>query len=136
MKIAIRYYSKTGNTKKLANTISQVAEVEALTVNEPLLEDIDVLFLASSVYGSGVSSEVKRFINNIDVNIGEIVNVSSAAIIDSTFAQVKKIAEKNGLKMSEQEYHCRGKFTLMHKGRPNSDDLLELTSFTRSYLNK
>ncbi|MCH4888086.1 flavodoxin [Acidaminobacter sp. JC074] len=136
MRVAVRYYSKTGNTKKLADTVAKEAGVQALTVDEPLKEDIDVLFLASSVYGSGVSNDVKKFIGNIDVKVGEIVNISSAAIIESTYAQVKKIAEKNGLKMSEQEYHCRGKFTLMHKGRPNADDLQNLSKFTKSYLNK
>ena len=40
MKIAIRYYTKTGNTKKLAEAISEVVNVEAKTVAEPLTEDV------------------------------------------------------------------------------------------------
>ena len=35
MKIAIRYYTKTGNTKKLAEAIGSAINVEAKTVDEP-----------------------------------------------------------------------------------------------------
>ena len=93
MKIAIRYYTKTGNTKKLAEAISQVVNVEAKTVDEPLSEDVDILFLGSAVYAAGIDGEVKEFIKNIDVNVGEVVNFSSAALIESTYSQVKKEVE-------------------------------------------
>ena len=47
MKIAIRYYTKTGNTKKLAEAISSAIGVEAKTVDEPLTEDVDILSKSS-----------------------------------------------------------------------------------------
>ena len=77
---------------------------------------------------------MKKFIANIDVAVGEVVNISSAAIIESTYNQVKSIVEKSGLKMSEQEYHCRGQFTLMHRGRPNAKDLQDAVTFAKEYL--
>jgi len=52
MKIAIRYYTKTGNTKKLAEAIASAIDVEAKTVDEPLSEDVDILFLGSAVYAA------------------------------------------------------------------------------------
>ena len=84
MKIAIRYYTKTGNTKKMAEALSETVGVEALTVDNPLTEDVDILFLGSAVYAAGVDAKVKEFIENIDVNVGKIVNFSSAALIEST----------------------------------------------------
>ncbi len=134
MKIAIRYFTRTGNTKKLAEAIAKEVNVEALPVSEPITEDIDALFLASSVYGAGVANEVKSFLGDINVKVGEIVNVSSAAIIESTYAQIKKLAEMNNLKVSNHEYHCRGKFTLMHRGRPNIEDLDGAAKFAKSYI--
>ena len=117
MKIAIRYYTKTGNTKKMAEALSEAVGVEALTVDNPLTEDVDILFLGSAVYAAGVDAKVKEFIENIDVNVGKIVNFSSAALIESTYKQVKKIAENNNLTMAEEEFHCRGAFKLVHRGR-------------------
>ena len=132
MKIAIRYYTKTGNTKKMAEALSKTVGVEALTVDNPLTEDVDILFLGSAVYAAGVDAKVKEFIENIDVNVGKIVNFSSAALIESTYKQVKKIAENNNLTMAEEEFHCRGAFKLVHRGRPNDNDLRNLQEFAKN----
>ena len=134
MKIAIRYYTKTGHTKQLAEAISSVVNVEAKTVDEPLKEDVDILFLGSAVYAAGIDSKVKEFIKNIDVNVGEVVNFSSAALVESTYKQVKKEVEAKGLKMSEKEFHCRGSFKLVHRGRPNSDDINDVKEFAKDII--
>ena len=131
MKIAIRYYTKTGNTKKLAEALSEAVGVEALTVDTPLTEDIDILFLGSAVYAAGVDSKIKEFIESINVNVGKIVNFSSAALIESTYKQVKKIAEDNGLSMAEEEFHCRGAFKFVHRGHPNDEDVNNLVEFAK-----
>ena len=135
MKIAIRYYTKTGNTKKLAEAIGSAINVEAKTVDEPLTEDIDILFLGSAVYAAGIDQKIKDFIKNINVNVGEVVNFSSAALIESTYKQVKKEVEAKGLKMSENEFHCRGAFKFVHRGRPNDDDLRDVQEFAKRIIN-
>ncbi|MBE6509975.1 MAG: flavodoxin [Methanobrevibacter sp.] len=129
MKVAIRYYTKTGNTKKLAEALSSAIGVEALTVDSPLTEDVDILFLGSAVYAAGVDSKIKEFIQNINVNVGKIVNFSSAALIESTYKQVKKIAEDNNITMAEEEFHCRGAFKFVHRGHPNDEDINNLVNF-------
>lgn len=134
MKMAIRYYTKTGNTKKLAEAISQVVDVEAKTVDEPLTEDVDILFLGSAVYAAGIDGKIKDFIRGIDVNVGEVVNFSSAALIESTYKQVKKEVEAKGLKMSEKEFHCRGAFKFVHRGRPNEEDLRNVQEFAKGII--
>ena len=45
MKAAIRYYSKGGNTEKVALAISKATGLPAETIDVPLLEDVDILFL-------------------------------------------------------------------------------------------
>ena len=135
MKIAIRYYTKTGNTKKLAEAIGSAINVEAKTVDEPLTEDVDILFLGSVVYAAGIDERVKEFIENIDVNVGKVVNFSSAALIESTYSQVKKQVEQKGLKMSEDEFHCRGAFKFVHRGHPDETDLKNAQEFAKRIVN-
>lgn len=135
MKIAIRYYTKTGNTKKLAEAISNAINVEAKTVDEPLTEDIDILFLGSAVYAAGIDQKIKDFIKSINVNVGEVVNFSSAALIESTYKQVKKEVEAKGLKMSEDEFHCRGAFKFVHRGKPDKNDLKNVQEFAKRIVN-
>lgn len=135
MKIAIRYYTKTGNTKKLAEAIASAVNVEAKTVDEPLTEDVDILFLGSAVYAAGIDQKIKDFIKSINVNVGEVVNFSSAALIESTYKQVKKEVEAKGLKMSEDEFHCRGAFKFIHRGKTDDNDLKNVQEFAKRIVN-
>ena len=50
MTFAVRYYTKTGNTKRLAEAIAKELGVEALPISEPVNEAVDYLFLGNSYY--------------------------------------------------------------------------------------
>ena len=136
MKIAVRYYTRSGNTQKLAEAIAKAVGVEAKTTSEPLAEDVDILFLGSSVYAYGVDDEVKRFISKIDVKVGKVVNFSTAALIRSTYKQVAKLLQEKDIPLASEEYYCKGSFGPMHKGRPNDKDLQEAADFAKSIVSK
>lgn len=135
MKTAIRYYSRGGNTEKLAKAISEAIGVEALTTDVPLTEDVDILFLGSSVYAYGVDDNIKNFIANIGVNVGKVVNFSTAALVKSTYKQVGKLLEDKGIPQAKEEFYCRGSFGPMHKGRPDADDLKAAKEFAEKIVN-
>ena len=123
MKIAIRYYTKTGNTEKLAKAIAEELGLTALTVDEPLQEQTDLLFLCNSVYWMGAEKCVVEYVKQNADKIGTLVNVSSAGLIESSYEQMKKVAEAAGVHISEKEFHCPGRFTAVHMGRPDENDL-------------
>lgn len=129
MKIAVRYYSKLGNTKKLADAIAEQVGVEALSVDVPLEEDVDILFMCNSVYWAGIDGKVKQFLKKPGAKIGRMVNVSTAAIIESTYKQMKKVAFDYGISLDPNEYHCRGSFNALHKGHPNAEEVQEVKKF-------
>ena len=131
MKTAIRYYSRGGNTEKLAKAISEAIGVEALTTDVPLTEDVDILFLGSSVYAYGVDDNIKSFIANIGVNVGKVVNFSTAALVKSTYKQVGKLLEEKGIPQAKEEFYCRGSFGPMHKGKPDAEDLKKAAEFAK-----
>ena len=64
MKIAIRYFtkSKKGNTKKLADAVSEALNVEALDVSFDLEEKADKLILINAMYFANTDKEIKRFL--------------------------------------------------------------------------
>ena len=136
MKIAIRYYTRSGNTKKLADAISKAIGVQAETTSVPMTEDVDILFLGSSVYAAGVDDEVKEFINGISVKVGKVVNFSTAALLKSTYKQVAKLLAEKHISFAEEEFHCRGSFAVMHKGRPNTDDCNAAADFARKIVSQ
>ncbi len=134
MKAAIRYYTRGGNTEKLALAISKATGLPAETIDVPLLEDVDILFLGSSVYGFDVDDQVKQFISNIDVKVGKVVNFSTACLVKSTYKQVGKLLAEKNIPLAKEEYYCRGSFGPMHKGRPNQQDLQAAEAFARKIM--
>ena len=132
MKIAVRYYTKTGNTKRLAEAIAKAVGVEALPVTAPVTESVDILFLGNSYYAFTIDPEVRRFIESLDKEkVGKIVNFGSAAMMNSTWKKVKAVADKVGISMDEREFHCKGEFKGLHKGKPDESDLVAAAAFAK-----
>ena len=133
MKAAVRYYTKTGNTKRLAEAMADALGVQALPISEPVTEKVDVLLLGNSYYAFTIDPEVRAFVRSLDKNkIGRIVNFGSAALLNSTYKKVKAEADKMGIPMDEREFHCKGEFKGMHKGRPNDEDVAAAAAFAKS----
>ena len=135
MKFAVRYYTKTGNTKRLAEAVAKAVGAEALPLSSPIEEPVDILFLGNSYYAFTIDPEVREFIRKLDKNkIGCIVNFGSAAMLNSTLKKVKAEAGKIGIPVDEREFHCKGEFKGIHKGRPNEDDLKAAADFAKSVI--
>lgn len=135
MKFAVRYYTQTGNTKKLAEAVADALGVEALPITEPVEEPVDVLFLGNSYYAFTIAPQVKAFIQKLDKEkVGMIANFGSAAMMGSTFKKVAAEAKRMGIPMVNKEFHCRGEFKGLHKGRPNEQDLANAAEFARQFL--
>ena len=134
MTYAVRYYTKTGNTKRLAEAMAGELGVEALPITEPVTEAVDLLFLGNSYYAFNIDPEVKKFVASLDRSkVGKIVNFGSAAMLNSTYKKVKAEADKVGIAMDDKEFHCKGEFKGIHKGRPNSSDIKAAVEFVRQY---
>ena len=133
MKTAVRYYTKTGNTKKLAQAVAEALGVEALPISEPIGEYVDILFLGNSYYAFSIDPEVRNFVRSLDKNtVGKIANFGSAAMLNSTYKKVKAEADKVGIPMEKREFHCRGEFKGVHKGRPDENDLKAAAEFAKA----
>ena len=129
MKTAIRYYTRSGNTKKLADAISGAVGVPALTVAEPLTERVVILFLGCSYYAFDVDEAVKAFVSQNKANIGRLVLFGTSAMMKSVYKPMKKVADLNGVELEKEDFHCRGSFGPAHKGRPNADDCKKCAEF-------
>lgn len=134
MTYAVRYYTKTGNTKRLAEAVAKELGVEAKPISEPITEAVDYLFLGNSYYAFNIDPEVKNFVASLDKSkVGKIVNFGSAAMLNSTYKKVKEVADKAGVAMDDKEFHCKGEFKGIHKGRPNAEDIAAAVEFVKQY---
>lgn len=137
MKIEVRYYSKSGNTKKIAEVIAEQAGVSAKPISEPVEGQIDVLFLGTGIYAFDIDPDLKNYIQTLNPkDIQKVVVFSTAAIVKSAYEKTKKYLNERGLTVSDKEYHCPGHYMFLRNGRPNSDDLRQAEVFTKSIINK
>ena len=131
MKIAVRYYSRSGNTKRLADAAAKAVSVSAQDISIPLAEKVDILLLGCSYYAFDVDESVKEFIIKNKENIGKIVCFGTSAMMKSMKKPVTKVAKTVGIAVSDEEFHCRGRFGKIHKNRPDADDLKDAAEFAK-----
>ncbi|MCC8047122.1 MAG: flavodoxin [Clostridiales bacterium] len=123
-KVAVHYFSKSGNTKKLADEIAKTVDCKAEQIPSPIEDKVDILFLGASVYWGGISSEVKDYIQTLNKDsIGKVVVFSTSALAERAFPQIQKKLQDKGIPIESNNFYCRGEFTALHKGRPNQEDL-------------
>jgi flavodoxin len=135
MNIAVRYFTRSGNTKKLADAIADTVHVKAMPLTEKITEQTDLLFLGGSVYAGGIAPALADFINTLNSNlVKKVIIFSTAAVVKSAYPQIKSLLGEKGIIAAEQEYHCRGKFLCLHMNRPNKKDCAAAAEFAKSFI--
>ncbi|MBO4389684.1 MAG: flavodoxin [Lachnospiraceae bacterium] len=129
MKIAVRYQSRSGNTRKIADAIANSVGVTPMDISVPLGEDVDILFLGGGVYAGKCDESVEKFLRSLRVKVGMVYCFSTSSTYSTILGPVKKICEARGIPISDQEFHCPGSFLLLHRGRPNQEDLRKADIF-------
>ena len=138
MKIAIRYFtkSKKGNTEKIAKFIEEKISVPAKDVSNPLEEEVEQLLLVNAMYAADIDKEIKNFLKANKDKIKCLVNINSSASGKSTLKAVKKVCDKENIKVSEKEFHTVASWIFINKGRPNEEDFARLETFLKEVVNQ
>lgn len=129
MKTAVRYYTRSGNTRRLAQAIAQAIGEEAASLASPLAEHVDILFLGCSYYAFDMDPAVKEFLAQNREYIGKLVCFGTSAMMRSMKKPMQKVADAYGIALASEEYHCRGEFHFANKGRPHAEDLKQAAAF-------
>lgn len=130
---AIRYYSKFGHSKLMAQAIEELVGAKAATVAEPLTGSVDTLYLGAGVLLGKVNSAVLDFINTLTPDVvKQVVLFGSCAIIDSPVPQMRQALEAKGIKVSDKSFTCKGSMGPIHRGHPNKADIDAFRKFILS----
>jgi flavodoxin len=122
------YYSKTGNTKKVADAIAKTFDqtAEAAPPAYPL-DNVKLLFLGAGVYGSKIDKTVVEFIRTLTVkNVKNIALFSTAGnpASDVGIKAMKQLLEGKGINVLDESFNCAGKFFgFFQRKHPSSEDL-------------
>ncbi len=136
MKVAIRYYSRTGNTKKLACAIQEQLGVAAETIDIPVPYDIDLLFLGTSTYGGRMAREIADFIPTLKDRQIRVVAFSSSFFRKSNYKFLCKQLSSVKIALLPENFHSGSFFNLFRHRYPNEMDLKKIKSFSREIVRK
>ncbi|MDR1399498.1 MAG: flavodoxin [Treponema sp.] len=135
MKYAVRYFSKSGNTGKVARAIASAVGVTAVSMDAAeaeITKETDILFLGAAVYAFGIDDVVKTFISKLDAkNVKKVAVFSTTALVKSARPHIAVLLSSKNIPLADAEFHCKGAFTVMHKGRPNAKDLEKAAAFAK-----
>ncbi len=134
-KAAIVYYSKTGNTKKLALAIGQATNADVHTTEDSSNEYVDVLFIGASVYKFGVDKSIVEYIKNLDASkVGSVAIFSTSCHLQMAYPKISELLKVKGIKVFEDNFHCAGQFFMLNKNRPNEVDIENVKNFAKKIL--
>lgn len=115
MKCAVRYYSRSGNTRLLAEAIADELGVPAVSVDSPdakLTGRTDVLFIGGALYVYGLDKKLVSFIRTLDGDtVGRAVLFSTTWLSKHSSDLMKKELEARGVVVAEKTFYAKNKPT-------------------------
>ena len=130
MNIAVRYYSRSGNTKVVAEAIAAAANVKAVSVDQPaaaLAGPADVLFIGGALYAYGIDSHMKEYLKSLKKgDAKKAVVFSTSWISKHAIDLIKKGLGEAGIPVVEESFYV--------KNKPNSEQLKAAEAFARKFL--
>ena len=145
MKSLVIYYSKTGNTEKVARAIAKGLEADLKRVEE--VHDVsgyDLICVGTPVYGFAPAKPVKKFLEEISPLSGRkgIGFCTMYAVGNKrTLRIIKEKMEAKGITFLGG-FSCRGSISIFanigpkifNRGRPNEEDLRKVEDFGKRML--
>ena len=104
MEVAVRYQSRGGNTRAVAEEIAKLLGVTAESIDKPIDKKVDILFLGGGVYMWDMDESLKKYIENLEPEqIGQMVGFSTTGAMDVTLKRIREYGEKKGIPVSDKQ---------------------------------
>ena len=114
---AVRYYSRLGNTKTIAEAIAEGAGVKAVSVtDEPeLSQRVDVLYLGGAPYANIMAPELKAYAEKLESSkVGKVVLFTTSNWSRRTVLALKTMLKAKNIRVSDEYFYAH----MLHiKGR-------------------
>ncbi len=130
MHAEVRYYSRSGNTRAVAEALAAAAGVKAVSVDAPgsaIEEFTDVLFIGGALYAYGLDRKLSSYLKEIDAGrIGKAVVFSTSWISKHSVDLIKRALREKGVDVADEYFYV--------KNTPGEEDLKRAEGFARKYL--
>ena len=129
----VLFYSRGGNTRKLADAIAGELGVKAADVKAASLDkEAGVIFLGSGCYGGKPGEDMMKFISANDFTGRKVALFGTSASRGGKELQAMEEALKQKGANVLGKYECGGQFlVIVRRGHPNDADLANAKKFAR-----
>ncbi|MGI5874268.1 MAG: flavodoxin family protein [Bacillota bacterium] len=132
MKTAVRFCSRSGNTKAAAEAIANAVGAEAVSVDDAdaaIAEPVDVLFIGGAVYAHGLDARLKRYLKTLSQrDAGRAVLFSVSWYSKHGLDLMRKELTERGIPVADEVFHIKG------RGRPDEAQLKNAAAFARKHV--
>jgi len=135
MKTDVVFYSTTGNTRKIAEAISEEAGCKARqSQQDPEVIDADIVFVGGAVYATSdhdIHVSIKLFADRLKAADfhGRIALFATGFQKSDALGLLKRIFLDRGLSLVQESFFCKGKFLLFMSGHPDKEDISQARIF-------
>ena len=104
MTVAVRYKSRGGNTQAVAEVLADALGVTADSIDVPLTEAVDTLFLGGGTYWFQADKELQNYVKNLDSSeVKQIVTFSTSGGGEPFInMKLQSLAKQKGIAINEK----------------------------------
>lgn len=106
MNVAVRYHSRGGNTRTVAEAIARATGVSAEPIDVPLGAPVDLLFIGGGVYGGAIKGDIdsalRQYLEALGPNTAKSVAAFSTAGIMDGAKRIGTIVRAKGIQVHEE----------------------------------
>jgi flavodoxin len=132
LKTAVRYYSRSGNTKIVAEAMADALGINAVSVDQPeapITEPVDVLFIGGALYAYGIDRHLKEYIRSLNpANVKNAVVFSTSWISRHSLDLITDALKARGITVRDETFYV--------KNRASDKQLRQAEGFARMICEK
>lgn len=137
MEIGIVYFSKTGNTEKLAKAIGQEMKARPCRVENCKKASFDFVFIGSGTYAWRPAPEIIEFLESVQAKYAAVFETHAGY---GCADWMEKKLKSRGIPVIGA-FSCRGEYRpwgplIFSKGKPSEGDVFDAKHFAKLMKNK
>jgi len=144
MKKLVVYYSKSGNTKKIAEVIAKELKCKVISIDKVKASDLDVdlIGFGAGIYAFKPHKKLMKFVKNLDCKCKKCFIFSTSGAGKGQMGALNKLLEKKGFKVIDK-FACKGEdtffvtrlFGVSNKGKPDKEEFKQAKEFCKKIKN-
>lgn len=136
MRTIILYSSKSGNTKKIADSMASQIGCDAIRITSNItpptldFDDYDLVLVGTGLFAGTPNEDIMRYLGNLNLKTTKMfalfITWGGAPRTDKlALARLKRLLESKGQKVLEEYFACYGgwKGVLMKRGHPKAEEI-------------